>query len=316
VRRIQKVGTSSLVVTLPKHWLKRMGLDQGSQVMLVDEGDGIKILPVERRSHSRVGLDLSREPYITAVSIPVCMYLSGVEKAGIKIPSKDLMTIIRQRALNFMGLHVMETGENEFEVEVLLDMDRVDINLLIKSLGSILNNLISSIEKALRGEGSQGEVGLLRQDFMRTLYVILRYLVTRKSRSGNVTQVQMALSASYVSLAVEVLYSIMDKISKHDVPGGDVALITLLLDRLQKEANTLLYILASPSIKRLEPLVGSLKALLGNIEEAVDKVEDPSSAFILGKIHDAVSILLLAAYVIICIIINEKIKMENSKLKG
>ncbi|WP_062662460.1 AbrB/MazE/SpoVT family DNA-binding domain-containing protein [Aeropyrum camini] len=59
VRRLQKLGSSSLVVTLPKEWVREMGLKQGDPVYVVIEGGSLRIVPAvnsETYAASRVRL--------------------------------------------------------------------------------------------------------------------------------------------------------------------------------------------------------------------------------------------------------------------
>jgi len=44
-RRVQKLGGSSLVITLPKSWVKKTGISVGDSVIVVDEGDYLKVYP-------------------------------------------------------------------------------------------------------------------------------------------------------------------------------------------------------------------------------------------------------------------------------
>jgi len=36
VRRVQRLGSSSLVITLPKEWTRRLGIKPGDQILLYD----------------------------------------------------------------------------------------------------------------------------------------------------------------------------------------------------------------------------------------------------------------------------------------
>ncbi len=46
LRRVQRLGGSSLVVTIPKQWARKIGLGPGDQVAIIDEGSTLRIVPV------------------------------------------------------------------------------------------------------------------------------------------------------------------------------------------------------------------------------------------------------------------------------
>jgi AbrB family looped-hinge helix DNA binding protein len=46
LRRVQRLGGSSLVVTIPKQWARKIGLGPGDQVAVIDEGSALRIVPV------------------------------------------------------------------------------------------------------------------------------------------------------------------------------------------------------------------------------------------------------------------------------
>jgi len=89
-RRIQRLGGSSLIVTIPKTWAKKMGLGVGDQVVVVDEGDHLKILPPETR-YSERAVSTSIKLVSFAREIPVgrlldCAYINGFNRLSIQIP--------------------------------------------------------------------------------------------------------------------------------------------------------------------------------------------------------------------------------------
>ncbi|MCE4612871.1 MAG: AbrB/MazE/SpoVT family DNA-binding domain-containing protein [Desulfurococcales archaeon] len=102
-RRIQRLGGSSLIVTIPKTWAKKMGLGVGDQVVVVDEGDHLKILPPETR-YSEKAVSTSIRLVSFAREIPLdklldCAYINGFNRLSIQIPVShinDTDKIVRQ----------------------------------------------------------------------------------------------------------------------------------------------------------------------------------------------------------------------------
>lgn len=306
VRRIQRVGSSSLVVTLPKAWAKRLGLQQGSTVVLYEEGDSIRIVPAIRRENASVKVDLSRMPPDMAVSVPVCSYLSGLDRVEVTLPQGSRVEDVKMRGIVFMGMHIYEVGDNKVVIETLLDMDRIDPDSFIKTLGTVAERLVQGLVDAVSNGGDAEALniaGFARQDFMRTLYVVLRSLFARApARHGRRDLTLKLMSASYVSLAIEILYSMIPLIPQFASQASptDRRLVVERLRKLGQSVNMLLHVIPSPSVRRLGELVQALHKEEGEIRDAIHKATTPIAGALIGKIQDATRIITLASYITVC----------------
>ncbi len=306
VRRIQRVGSSSLVVTLPKAWARRLGLEQGSTVVLYEEGDSIRIVPAVRRENTSLRVDLSRMPPLMAISVPVCSYLAGLDRVEVSLPQNARVEDVKMRGLVFMGMHIYEVGDNKVVIETLLDMDRIDPDSFIKSLGTVAERLVQGLIDAVSNGGDVEALnlaGFARQDFMRTLYVVLRSLFTRTpARHGRRDLTLKLMSASYVSLAIEILYSMITLIPQlaSSAPLSDKKLIIERLRRLGQSINMLLHVIPSPSAKRLSELIQTLHKEEDEIKDALHRASSPITGALIGKIQDATRIVTLASYITVC----------------
>ncbi len=309
VRRVQRVGSSSLVVTLPKEWARRLGLEQGSTVLLYDEGGSIRIVPAGNRGAVGVSIDLSRMPPIFSMSIPVCTYLSGMDRVEFTVPNGTPIEQVKMRALYFMGMHVYEAAPNRLVVETLLDMEKIDPDVFIKTLGSIVNRLVRDLADAL-SDGDNAEhlrsADFARHDFMRTLYVVLRSLFSQApTRYGRKNTVFKLMSASYVSLAIEIIYTMLPHIAEtSELPAKDKELVKEGLEALGKATSKLLRVIPSPSVKRLAELLHELNQTEENITRSIREASTPTTGALLAKMQDSLRIITLASYITICRIIN------------
>ncbi len=86
-RKIQRLGSSSLVVTLPKIWTRKNGLKPGDPIYLIDEGGHLKIMP---GAHKGPCLNEELETKYNGVlrevglsEILKCAYLNGYSRVRI-----------------------------------------------------------------------------------------------------------------------------------------------------------------------------------------------------------------------------------------
>jgi len=310
VRRLQKLGSSSIVVTLPKDWANRLGLQPGHRVLLVDEGDSIRIVPVDRRVSGSIVLDLAGLDPELAAAAPTCLYLSGLDGATIRVPEGAAVEEMKLRSMLFTGIQVYEQAPGEVRVEVLIDVDRVELPRLLKSMSQTISRLVSLLEEALSGasRGLQGRADMLRQDFLRTLYVVLRYLVSRHARTVDLVEnYQTALAASYIGLAADLLQELVETVERLDLsrslPAEDLRLLRRVLAPLEEATRLLLRLLATPSAGRLAEMHASLSRARMASEEAMKGVSSPAGGVLAGKLHDVLRLVNIAGYVAACRVI-------------
>jgi bifunctional DNA-binding transcriptional regulator/antitoxin component of YhaV-PrlF toxin-antitoxin module len=86
VRRVQRLGGSSLVITIPKHWARRMSIKPGDEVAIIDEGDALKIAPLELVARDERVLKVRLNSVIEKIgykNIAACAYSLGY--AGLSL---------------------------------------------------------------------------------------------------------------------------------------------------------------------------------------------------------------------------------------
>lgn len=309
VRRIQRVGTSSLVVTIPKEWARRLNLEPGSQVMLIDEGDSIRVKPVSGNEEAAIELDLSRVPGDLASSTPLCIYLSPITEADVLFPTKKSLEDAKTRSLYLMGLQIYDMMEGDkARVEILLDSSKIDVSKLLRTLTVSVRESASLLLRVLRGEreGIREKTNIVRTQFLRTHYIVLRYLTARYSERGGIENYQVTLSTSYAGFAIDLLQELVltsTKVIRNGVPEGDLEGLTRIIEGIEKSGDLLFRTLALPSVKRLADLYRELYSTRALAEEMMVNSESREAAVISGKLHDIIRLLMISSYVAVCRVI-------------
>jgi len=95
-RRIQRLGGSSLIVTIPKSWARKIGLTVGDEVVVVDEGDHLKILPPNSKLVKTLGSAQVRlAGFVRNLDpsyIAYCAYTRGFDRLILELPKSNGVT--------------------------------------------------------------------------------------------------------------------------------------------------------------------------------------------------------------------------------
>ncbi|MCE4621643.1 MAG: AbrB/MazE/SpoVT family DNA-binding domain-containing protein [Desulfurococcales archaeon] len=173
-RRIQRLGSSSLIITIPKNWAARLGLSPGDNVIIIDEGDSLRVLPSnpdsvdERKTTVKVKLKEADENHF--IEIVRCAYTKGLNsivieyEGDIKVDEDKI-----KRVLHYLGVDDIHVDEGNVIVR-LPDISREELSLALKRLSSTIQAIIEKLEKS-EVDGSRLLAGLdvLIMDVMRIL---------------------------------------------------------------------------------------------------------------------------------------------------
>ncbi len=305
-RKVQKLGTSSLVVTLPKDWVKRFKIRPGDRLYVVDEGNYLRIVPAERGSKAIPLVDVSRMPGEDVLSrIVHCLYVSGVDEAIVKVkdPSSSIIEA-KRKAIDFIGLEVYEEGDGLLRVRVLADLGKMGIQTIIKLIGHNIAKLIDLILNIISGEVKgdiKDRIQIIKGDFVRHQHATIRYLMAKPSSGPEgIENYQTALVTSYFGFVNDVLLDIAERLIEGQINITGSEKLKILLENLKSMIYEVSANIASPSAKRLGPLCAQISFYEEILREAVSSGEDSGEIFLVSRLMDVARVLNITSCVLLC----------------
>ncbi len=197
-RKVQKLGQTSLIITLPKKWVNAVNLKPGDIVFISIEDDKIlkvtpKKLEVEAiRPTYIIDADRCTSPGMLERVITAC-YLQGYDKIMIKTKkdrlSADHMTEIRNSIARHMGLSILEQKPKEVILQCFIDPTKFPIDGLIKRLYGLIISMAEFLVQALDKDEKEmlEEVKHLEEEVDRFYWLLVRQLFLAQ-RSKNVAK--------------------------------------------------------------------------------------------------------------------------------
>ncbi|GAB6147545.1 AbrB/MazE/SpoVT family DNA-binding domain-containing protein [Stetteria hydrogenophila] len=307
VRRVQRLGSSSLVVTIPKEWASRLGIQAGSKVYLVDEGDSIKIMPrLPGMEEASASLDLTRLDPGMLARVASCIYLAGLSDVTVRVSGDagEAAYLMRKGSESLSMVDVSIDGGDSLRVRILLDADKVDVASLIRSLGFNAVRFLKLLERVTsKGSIDQQdleEAGFLGREFMRLQHTIIRYLTMEKlSKLTMADLIHASLGASYLGFANDTLRSTITLLRRIGVPSlGEEHF------KLMKDIGSLIQLSArlivSPSHRRLKEAFDSLQEVRERLESMMASSGDAQVAVLLSRLHTVLRIVNITLYIAAC----------------
>ncbi|MCS7110538.1 MAG: phosphate uptake regulator PhoU [Candidatus Caldarchaeum sp.] len=195
LRTIQQTAGGTYVVTLPKEYVKSLGLDKKQVVRIELEEDRIVLLPTGSRplvQSKTIRTSEFKDPKLLGLAI-VNSYIMGHDIA--EVVSEEKMTpqqkrMVREAVENLIGVEILEDYADRVVLQSLVDPSKFEFDALLERFTQFSRAVMRDAAKALRlddkalaRDAYERGVELIRQYrlMMRICFQALRSSVIRES---------------------------------------------------------------------------------------------------------------------------------------
>jgi len=159
-RRVQRTGSSSLSITLPKAWTDSMNLDTGDALRFRDLGGGrLEISPADvevpsDRRQKLLRIDASDAPPKLLARLLIGAYITGQDqiivsaRAGL---TPEQHQEVRRTVGHVLGMTVVEEESGAVEVQNFVDPGKYQFHRLMSQVVRMLNAELEACRSVLEG---------------------------------------------------------------------------------------------------------------------------------------------------------------------
>jgi len=198
-RKVQKVGYSTMTVSLPSEWAKQNHINPGDLVFLLPESDGtLRIVP------SHIAQKEEAEEYI--INADACDEHGLLERiiVGSYILGRDVIRVtsstrigkanvdeIRRIVRKLIGLGILEETPKNILLQCSVDPAKFKLDMLIRRLSLISSTILSEAMQAfLEGNDTLAVEAINREDEADTIYYLaVRLLLAAQQKPEIAEQV-------------------------------------------------------------------------------------------------------------------------------
>ena len=157
-RKIMALGRSSLVVSLPKRWIKLNELERGDLVTLnIQKDNSLVVYPGVKKGRETLEVTLKVDPAedkeLLTRRIIAC-YLNGY--FGITLISTDIFTAAQQKAIrNIVGMlymRILESDARRIYVRTLIDESKAPVETAIRRMHIVAGSMCQDALESLRNQ--------------------------------------------------------------------------------------------------------------------------------------------------------------------
>ncbi len=183
-RKIMSLGRSSLVISLPKHWINLNELKQGDVVSLAVQRDrSLVVFPgVEKKREPKtitLRVDPDEKEVMIVRSIIAC-YLNGY--SGIRLVSDKIFSISQQRAIRHivgvLYMRIMESDAKSIYIQTLIDESKASVVSSLRRMHLISSSMCRDALNSLENRDAKlaRAVYTLDEDVDHFSFFLLRLL--------------------------------------------------------------------------------------------------------------------------------------------
>ncbi|HEW94070.1 hypothetical protein DRN84_03130 [Candidatus Geothermarchaeota archaeon] len=155
VRKVQKLGYSTIVVSLPRNWVKEKNLKKGDSVIVRVEDDGsLRIIPYNLGEEKKI-----TEKYVVDVSkitskglverVLIGNYLLGHDTITFRTDEKRLpswvVDEITRGISRLAGIEIVDQKLNEITIQCFIDPTKFKLSGLVRRMYTLIFSMLEGI---------------------------------------------------------------------------------------------------------------------------------------------------------------------------
>lgn len=273
-RKVQRTGKSTFIVSLPKNWATKNGVQAGSIIYITQSDNGGLMLSTDRSEKDlRARLDIgdkSGEPLVRDI---IGCYVGGYRTIEVvsghmsSSQKKDLHQIVNK----LIGPEILEETINKVVIQDLLSSEELQAERALKRIRTVVKSMIQDSISALMDSNKELAVDVIQRDNdVDRLNLLISRQFTEILRSGSVKQEMLNSITAFTYMQAA---SNLERIGDHACRIAEVA--SQCDSALPKEM--------AEEVSKLEPVFGnliddSLSYLLqtnsGKANELIDKTRE------------------------------------------
>ncbi|MGC9121730.1 MAG: PhoU domain-containing protein [Thermogladius sp.] len=282
-RKVQKTGSSSFIVTLPKEWVDAVGLKSGDYVYIYEHGGRLVITPGtfevgQLQAAIRVFSEARIEEIFRTI---VAFYLAGYTNLTVTFDSSlqnlakkisDLKNMVR---IKLAGIEVIDETYNTISFKILLDLRELPLESSLRRLHLIVSNMMrDSLSSYKNGDKALAEAVIQRDDEADRFHFMIIRELSMALLDVKVMH-DLGLSSPVETINYRIIARNLERIADHSV---NIAKNVITYGKPSSMADDI-YNLGVSLIDLLNSAMGSLyKLSRQDAEEVIQKTRETVSS--------------------------------------
>ena len=214
IRKIQKTGGSTLVVSLPKAWCQNFDLKVGSKVMLnYNDKGGIMMEPFDReQTSSGAILEIKKDADIdNELRMLISKYIQGVKRIVIRAEDKKAMDDVMRRFMDYtIGFEIIDEKANEATMEDLISLPMLTFEKGMRRMVTLVRSIVA---ESISDQKIPVDYVLQKENEVDKFNIYIQRLFNQSLKDYSVLQLNKISSSE--ALSYLLVSRILERIADH-----------------------------------------------------------------------------------------------------
>jgi len=188
-RKVVKLGPSTLVVSLPRKWIKKCNVDAGDELDIEERQRSIIVTTEKEDSIERDTLDFTKHDSLIK-RILASRYLKGTDEIEVRVNTREKARTVQKRVDEMIGMEVIEQGKERLLIKAMGTGTEDDLDKIMQRVFFLLHTLSEDSLKAMRtGEKDLSYLSDMEENINRFTDYAFRMLNKRGHTNARKTAV-------------------------------------------------------------------------------------------------------------------------------
>ena len=306
-RKVQQTGGSTYIISLPKQWADKVGIETGTRMSLIPQPDGTLLIdpiqgsqPIKRKQIDVTGV---RGDALTRDTIAA--YLTGYDI--IELTSKHFLSeqkkTIREICYKLIGPEIIEETAKSVTIQDLLNQNEISIKKSVRRMFLIASSMHKDAILALKGGDRDLALDVMqRDDDVDRLFLLTAkqfQSILRGARMPDISEISideyhdlrmsaapMERIADHAQKIAKVAYS-MD----YTIPDNVMELTEKVSDASRKIVNDSIDALYSSNANLANQVIGSInemRLMISELNESLLTLDSREMVIAMRTVADSI----------------------------
>lgn len=176
-RKIIKLGTATLVVSLPSKWTKKFNLKQGDEVETKEEEKRLIISTRKEFEIEKTTIDITNLKPLINYSISG-LYMKGVDELRVESKDPELIERLQEHPISqLIGWEIVEQGKDYCIIKNVSGESPMEFKTIIRRIFLIIKSIAEEIEQAVeKGKTDLSHINAIDTNANRFTFLCARKL--------------------------------------------------------------------------------------------------------------------------------------------
>jgi hypothetical protein len=219
IRRLNRVGTGTLTISLPRAWVKSHDLGKGDEINIVEKDDDLLLTLETKESKTTATLNIDDGDWLDIRRTIGGVYRAGISEINIRATTPDLLLEVQKAVTGSLGYEFFQETPTKAKIRSIVGSFDIDLDGILQKMSHIVNSIHEMTIKAIESREfkEHAHIEALRHNLLNYRNLVCRTIYTNRMFDvGTFPKQDIAVVISSIGGEYLLLYQwLKDNQSKH-----------------------------------------------------------------------------------------------------